>query len=122
MPGPKTGMFTTHRSEHRTFHIIWYLYCAGDGQEVSCGTCLCDVARAEATAMDCGHLFCNDCWGQHLSIQIVDGAARRLPCMGIKCGVICDEVKARSALAQGMCPATWKPFALWWNQRLHTPH
>ena len=67
----------------------------GHGEEVSCGTCLCEVPRSEATAMDCGHLFCNDCWKQHLSIQIGDGRSRRLPCMGIKCGVICDEVKAR---------------------------
>jgi len=47
--------------------------------------------------MDCGHLFCDDCWRQHLRIQITEGNSRRLPCMGIKCGVICDEVKARTA-------------------------
>lgn len=82
---------------------------AGDGEEVSCGTCLCEVRRADATAMDCGHLFCNDCWGQHLRIQIGEGKSRRLPCMGIKCGVICDEVKARSATHATSGSRTPKP-------------
>ena len=43
--------------------------------------------------MECGHAFCDDCWRQHLTIQIKDGNARRLPCMAVKCGVICDETK-----------------------------
>jgi len=43
--------------------------------------------------MECGHAFCDDCWRQHLTIQITDGNAKRLPCMGVRCGVICDETK-----------------------------
>ena len=43
--------------------------------------------------MECGHAFCDDCWRQHLTIQVTDGNAKRLPCMGVKCGVICDETK-----------------------------
>ena len=66
---------------------------AGDGSEVECGTCFCSVAREEATAMECGHAFCDDCWRQHLTIQIMDGNARRLPCMAVSCGVICNETE-----------------------------
>ena len=46
--------------------------------------------------MECGHAFCDDCWRQHLTIQVTDGNAKRLPCMGVKCGVICDETKVSS--------------------------
>ena len=48
--------------------------------------------------MECGHAFCDDCWRQHLTIQITDGNAKRLPCMGVKCGVICDETKVTGSL------------------------
>ena len=43
--------------------------------------------------MGCGHVFCNDCWGQHCRVQIKDGRSRKLPCMGVKCGASCDEDK-----------------------------
>ena len=49
--------------------------------------------------MECGHAFCNDCWRHHLRIQIQDGRSRRLPCMGIRCGVICDEGQVRYPIA-----------------------
>ena len=65
---------------------------AGDADgEITCGTCFCEVPCEEATRMECGHAFCNDCWRQHLRIQIQEGRSRRLPCMGVRCGVICDE-------------------------------
>jgi hypothetical protein len=35
---------------------------AGASGEMLCGTCFCDVPWDAATAMDCGHAFCNDCW------------------------------------------------------------
>jgi hypothetical protein len=74
---------------------------AGDDGEVECGTCFCNVPREEATAMECGHAFCDDCWRQHLTIQITDGNARRLPCMAVKCGVICNETEvSQTAMCQ----------------------
>ena len=64
------------------------------GEEVTCGTCFCEVPIAEATSMECGHCFCNDCWGQHFNIQIREGKSRRLKCMAVRCGAHCDEDKA----------------------------
>ena len=43
--------------------------------------------------MECSHTFCNDCWQQHFRVQIMDGKSRRLPCMAVKCGAVCDEDK-----------------------------
>lgn len=67
---------------------------AGSG-EVECGCCFCAVPRAQCTAMECGHTFCDDCWRQHFQVQIGDGSARKLPCMGVRCGAVCDEDKVR---------------------------
>ena len=43
--------------------------------------------------MECGHVFCNDCWQQHCRIQISDGNCRQLPCMAVGCGAICEETR-----------------------------
>ncbi|KAK9806532.1 hypothetical protein WJX73_007969 [Symbiochloris irregularis] len=65
---------------------------------ILCNICFCDTEPDDATAMECGHAFCNDCWCQHLKIQIQDGRARRLPCMQPRCGVYCDENKVKRLL------------------------
>ena len=72
---------------------------AGDTAELACAACLCDVLREEATQMACEHAFCDSCWRQHLSVQISEGRSRRLMCMGVRCGAVCDEEQARSLMA-----------------------
>ena len=49
--------------------------------DVTCGVCFCDCAPAEASALSCGHRFCNDCWIGHLTSQIGDGNAEHIRCM-----------------------------------------
>lgn len=66
--------------------------------EVTCMVCMCDVAPAEATTMECGHTFCNDCWREHMRISISEGMSRRLRCMAPSCGVVCDEDKVKQLL------------------------
>lgn len=39
---------------------------AGSSDEVTCGVCMCEGPRQEATTMECGHTFCNTCWREHL--------------------------------------------------------
>ncbi len=80
--------------------------CAAGGaasDEVTCGTCFCDVESGEATEMECGHVFCNGCWRQHCKIQISDGNSRQLPCMAVGCGAICDESRVRCLAAVVLC-------------------
>ena len=83
--------------------------CAGQSDQLECQCCFCEVAAAQATAMQCGHAFCNDCWRQHCVTQIGDGRARKLPCMGIRCATVCDEDKARSPGARSLCSALHAP-------------
>lgn len=81
--------------------------CADPEGEITCGTCFCEVPQEEGTRMQCGHLFCNDCWRQHLAIQIADGRSRRLPCMGVRCPVICDEPQVsppHACMCSTACP------------------
>eukprot|EP00887_Chlorella_sp_A99_P003167 scaffold9.g3167.t1 len=51
---------------------------ASSSDMVNCLVCMSEVRVAEATAMDCGHVFCNDCWREHLRIGITEGLSRRL--------------------------------------------
>jgi hypothetical protein len=67
---------------------------AGSGA-VTCMVCLSDVRPSDATAMSCGHAFCNGCWKEHMRIGIADGLSKRLRCMQPSCGVICDEDTVR---------------------------
>lgn len=36
--------------------------------QVTCMVCMSEVAPAEATTMECGHTFCNDCWREHMRL------------------------------------------------------
>ncbi|MEW5311065.1 MAG: hypothetical protein WDW38_002808 [Sanguina aurantia] len=67
---------------------------------VQCMTCFTDVSKGLTSTMDCGHVFCNDCWLQHFRCKIGDGQARSLRCMAFKCGIGCDEAKVASILAE----------------------
>ncbi|KAJ8506710.1 hypothetical protein OPV22_007596 [Ensete ventricosum] len=66
---------------------------------ITCNICFEDVAVLDATKMDCGHLFCNDCWTQNFIIRIKDGE-RTIRCMDTKCNAICDDVIIRNLVSQ----------------------
>ncbi|GBG68619.1 hypothetical protein CBR_g3160 [Chara braunii] len=89
---------------------------------VYCKSCMDETAIEESTTMDCGHIFCNDCWMQYFLIKIKEGQSRRITCMDfirrpvqsrdnsssgddkgggvveteeVKCNAICDEEHVR---------------------------
>ncbi|URE05765.1 IBR domain [Musa troglodytarum] len=66
---------------------------------ITCNVCFEDVAVLDATKMDCGHFFCNDCWTQNFIIRIKDGE-RTIRCMDTKCNAICDDVIIRNLVSQ----------------------
>lgn len=67
---------------------------------ITCNICFEDVSPSEATVMECGHCFCNDCWMEHFIIRINDGQSRRIRCMAPRCNFICDEAIVRSLLSR----------------------
>ena len=73
----------------------------------SCAVCMDELTHESSTALRCGHRFCNDCWSGHISVQIGDGNAQAIRCMGEGCAVLIDP-----ALVQGLVDgATWSKYA-----------
>ncbi|KAI3880485.1 hypothetical protein MKX03_001693 [Papaver bracteatum] len=48
---------------------------------IKCGICFDEFPRDDMRAASCGHLFCNLCWRQYVSIKISDGAG----CLMLRC-------------------------------------
>ncbi|XP_038970263.1 probable E3 ubiquitin-protein ligase ARI1 isoform X2 [Phoenix dactylifera] len=67
---------------------------------ITCNICFEDVAPNAATAMGCGHCYCNDCWTEHFIVKINDGQSRRIRCMAPKCKAICDEAIIRNLVSE----------------------
>ncbi|XAR72845.1 Ubiquitin--protein ligase [Bertholletia excelsa] len=67
---------------------------------VMCNICIEDVPCAEATKMDCGHIFCNNCWTEHFIVKINDGQSKRIRCMAHQCNAICDESVVRNLVSR----------------------
>lgn len=69
---------------------------------VQCQSAYCDeVAEDQAKALNCGHVFCNDCWQNYLTSQISHGSACVFTtCPGMRCtdshvhrlGCACNEM------------------------------
>jgi ariadne-1 len=55
--------------------------------KVQCLTAYCDeVSPSEAHQLNCGHWFCNDCWGAYLGSQLAGGRGCILTtCMAMRC-------------------------------------
>jgi ariadne-2 len=48
--------------------------------------------------VDCGHMFCHECWQMHLQVQVQNGTTTMLECMGQDCNVLIPEDFALSVL------------------------
>eukprot|EP01006_Ploeotia_vitrea_P054735 TRINITY_DN67920_c1_g1_i1.p1 TRINITY_DN67920_c1_g1~~TRINITY_DN67920_c1_g1_i1.p1 ORF type:complete len:500 (-),score=50.15 TRINITY_DN67920_c1_g1_i1:695-2194(-) len=59
--------------------------------EVECQCCFGDVDSNDATALGCGHIFCNMCWTDYVGRKIAGGEAKRIPCMHRGCHLMLDE-------------------------------
>ncbi|XP_062092773.1 probable E3 ubiquitin-protein ligase ARI1 isoform X1 [Humulus lupulus] len=67
---------------------------------VMCEICIEDVPSGDATRMDCGHCFCNECWTGHFVVKINEGQSKRIKCMAHKCNAICDEAVVRNLVSK----------------------
>ncbi|KAI8028317.1 putative E3 ubiquitin-protein ligase ARI1 [Camellia lanceoleosa] len=67
---------------------------------IMCNICIEDVPGTEATKMDCGHDFCNNCWTEHFIVKINEGQSKRIRCMAHKCNAICDEAIVRNLVSK----------------------
>ena len=53
------------------------------------------------TGLECGHLFCKQCWTDYLTTKIMDeGVSQMIECPG-SCDIIVDDQERRSGLEGG---------------------
>lgn len=67
---------------------------------ITCDICIEDASGDNATRMECGHCFCNNCWTEHFIIKINEGQSRRIQCMAHRCSAICDEAIVRNLVSR----------------------
>ena len=56
-----------------------------------CSICGDEMTKMSSSSMICGHLFCNDCLGQYITMKIKEGITN-ITCPFIKCNVIMDDL------------------------------
>ncbi|KNC48885.1 ariadne-1 [Thecamonas trahens ATCC 50062] len=97
---------------------------AGPGSEtgpadgdVVCGVCYCEVAMNESHTLRCGHRFCYACWRIHVEMEVREGRAAGLACMGsdavsnARCSVGVDDfVVERFVLGKARVAGRYKRF------------
>jgi ariadne-1 len=71
---------------------------AGAAEDWACSVCFCPAPRDARSALRCGHVFCNDCWGNHLRVQVNEGNADKVHCMAEGCSVLVEPHLAQVLL------------------------
>lgn len=59
---------------------------------VTCAICYTDYPASEMTGLDCGHVFCEDCWNGHLEAKINIEGTKFISCPAEKCLILVDEL------------------------------
>ena len=64
---------------------------AGTASVLDCDICCLSLPRQMMTGLECGHLFCTQCWTEYLTTKIVDeGASQMIECPG-SCNIVVDD-------------------------------
>jgi ariadne-1 len=65
---------------------------ASPGQEFICEICMLSYAQSEMSGLECGHLFCHECWDSYLRVMVVcEGRAQTISCPATTCDIVVDE-------------------------------
>ncbi|CAK8687789.1 unnamed protein product [Clavelina lepadiformis] len=69
-----------HRTEHKKLSLK---------SAVSCGVCFDVFPVSDVTSLSCKHMFCRQCWTQHIDFTVKEGMNAGIPCMENDCSVLC---------------------------------
>ncbi|XP_073305011.1 probable E3 ubiquitin-protein ligase ARI2 isoform X1 [Primulina huaijiensis] len=83
----KAGISLPDSSSFSSSHVL---------TDTTCEICYNEFPTDEMTTMECGHIFCDECWTNYFIVQINEGKSRRITCMAYQCYSICDEGKIRN--------------------------
>lgn len=65
---------------------------ASPGQEYICEICMLAYPHSEMAGLECGHLFCHECWDSYLRVMVVcEGRAQTISCPATACDIVVDE-------------------------------
>lgn len=64
-----------------------------DEEEVSCLICLLPSSEEKLFSLDCGHVFCTECWELYLTEKISSGSCVGIECMQCAVRVSVEKVK-----------------------------
>uniref|UniRef100_A0A6B2L1M1 RBR-type E3 ubiquitin transferase n=1 Tax=Arcella intermedia TaxID=1963864 RepID=A0A6B2L1M1_9EUKA len=71
---------------------------------ITCSICFDDFPLSKTTKLDtCGHLFCNDCWGDNLNFQISTGHTIDINCMSQNCNELVPPHVVQKLVSPEMC-------------------
>ena len=65
---------------------------ASPGKEFICEICMLAYAHSMMAGLECGHLFCHECWDSYLRVMVVcEGRAQTISCPATACDIVVDE-------------------------------
>lgn len=65
---------------------------ASPGHEYICEICMLAYSQSEMAGLQCGHLFCHECWDSYLRVMVVcEGRAQTISCPATACNIVVDE-------------------------------
>ena len=65
----------------------------GDSILIDCDICCLSLTPDQMTRVECGHVYCNTCWGQYITTKIVDDGVITFYCPG-GCDTVLDDQDA----------------------------
>ncbi len=72
---------------------------ASPGQEYICNVCTLAYPKSGMAGLQCGHLFCHECWDMYLKVMVVcEGRAQTISCPASACDIVVDEKTVLYAL------------------------
>lgn len=58
-----------------------------------CGVCFSTLPPSQLTGLECGHRFCNSCWGEYLTTKIMEeGVGQTIACAAHACDILVDDI------------------------------
>ncbi|KAH8827465.1 hypothetical protein DL96DRAFT_1606759 [Flagelloscypha sp. PMI_526] len=64
----------------------------------TCPVCFDDTPGVLTSSLACEHLYCTDCWQNHLRSKIKDESELIIPCMAEGCGLLASDTFVRGVL------------------------
>jgi len=66
------------------------------GSKKSSDSCECEICcltlpKKMMTSLECGHLYCNACWGEYITVKVMEDGASQIVCPTPECGILVDD-------------------------------